>query len=70
MNKSGGRLSTALVSIAPKGFIAKSRWSDLLRSINIEVDPLIMEWCIAKMVLESSSIENLKYAPLMTYYKE
>lgn len=22
------------------------------------------------MVLESSSIENLKYAPLMTYYKE
>ena len=63
-------MRTALCSIAPKGTISKNRWADILKSIGIEFDEKLMEWCLGRMMLDSQSVEELRYKVLLDFNPE
>lgn len=52
---------SALKTIAPKGLVTLSKFSELILGLGIELTDALQEWIIGELVVNSESMEELKY---------
>lgn len=54
-------IMSALKTIAPKGLVTLSKFSELILGLGIELTDALQEWIIGELVVNSESMEELKY---------
>jgi hypothetical protein len=53
---------TALNTIAPKGLVTLTKFSELIVGLGIEMSESLREWMIGELVVNSASLEELRYS--------